>query len=100
MGTIQVEPPIPLGLWLALAAGGAALLAWYAGARPAIISSRRWSAALGFTALGLLLVLGMLLNPISVSPVPQPEGKPLVTILADRSASMAVDDQPAGRSRF
>jgi hypothetical protein len=100
MPSIQFQPLVSLPLWLALAVGGAALLAWYGSRRPGAMSRRRWLAALALAGLGMLLVFAILLNPIALSPVPPPEGKPLLTILADRSASMAVTDQAEGHSRF
>src|SRR6478752_2096670 len=100
MPSIQFQPLISLPIWLALAVGGAVLMTWYGSSRPAAMSRRRWFGTLTLAGLGLLLVLAILLNPIALSPVPPPEGKPLLTILADRSASMAVADQAEGHSRF
>jgi hypothetical protein len=100
MTAIQFQPLIPTALWLALAAATAAAVVWYGWRRPAAVSRRRWLAIMMLAGGGTTLLLLILLNPIWLFPVPPPEGKPLVTILADRSASMAVSDQPAGQSRL
>lgn len=100
MSTIQLQPLIPLALWLSLVVGGAVTLAWYAALRPAVMSRLRWAIVMTLVGFALALTLLVLLNPTIVSPLPPPDGKPLVTILADRSASMALADQPLGNSRF
>jgi hypothetical protein len=98
--TIQFEPLVPPALWLALAVAVGLAVALYAARRPAVISRRRWGAALSLTTGGLVLVLLILLNPIVATPLAPPEGKPRLTILVDRSASMAVADAAGGKSRF
>src|SRR5687767_13783741 len=100
MTSLQFQPLIPAALWLALAALAAVAAAWYGWQRHAAIAPRRWLVVMTLVAAGLALILTLLLNPIWLEPVPPPAGKPLVTILADRSASMAVADQAEGQSRF
>ncbi len=91
-GTLVFEPLISSPLWLSLAVGAAALLAWYTidcarrmGRRAAV----RIALLMG---LGLALPLVILLNPTWHDRVPPPEGKPLLTLLVDTSASMATAD--------
>jgi hypothetical protein len=95
----SVEPLIPAALWLALAAASAALLGWYAWRRPRTVSPPRWMAIVGFMAISLALVLGLLLNPIRVREIPPPAGKPLLTLLVDATASMNTPDA-GGRPRY
>ena len=94
------EPLIPNSLWLALAVGGAALLAWYALHRPAMTGRARWVAVLALMSAGLGLVLLILLNPIRVREIAPPPGKPLLTVLVDASASMATPDAATGATRY
>ncbi len=42
----------------------------------------------------------MLLNPTWLERIPPPPGKPLLTILVDRSASMATRDAENGQTRY
>ena len=100
MASLSFDPLISLTLWLTLALAGAALLAWYGAGRPPGLPKRRWRGILALTGAGLALVLGVLLNPTWVESVPPPEGKPLVTLLLDASASMATPDEAGGRTRF
>lgn len=100
MSFLQFQPLIPTALWLALAALAAVVVGWYGWRRPAAIGPRRWLAVMTLAGAGLALTLLILLNPTWLEPLPPPAGKPLVTILIDRSASMAVADQPEGRSRL
>jgi hypothetical protein len=100
MATLSFEPLIALALWLPLALTAAALLGWYAWRRPAAVTARRWAGILALMALGLILVLGILLNPTWVEPVAPPAGKPLLTVLVDESASMATPDAVGGQTRY
>src|SRR5579884_2344594 len=94
------EPLIPASLWLALAVAGAALLAWYAWRRPQAIAPARWAGVVALMALAMGLVFVILLNPVRVRPIPPPPGKPLLTLLADASASMNTPDAGAGSTRY
>src|SRR5690242_5935398 len=97
---MTADPLIPGSLWLALAVAGVALLAWYALRRPAVIGRWRWGGVIGLMGGALLIVLLILLNPIRVRPLPPPPGKPLLTVLVDATASMAVRDTPNDRQRY
>src|SRR5688500_4897581 len=100
MSGISFEPLLPPALWIALAALSVAVLGWYSWQRPIAFPRRRWGLAMALAASGLSLVLVILLNPIWLEAIPPPAGKPLVTILADRSASMATRDDGAGPTRL
>ena len=100
MGTLSTEPLIPASLWITLAILSVVLLAWYGAKRPASVNRRRWGCVLALMACGLLAVLAILLNPTWAEEIPPPEGKPLVTVLIDASASMATPDMPGGKSRY
>jgi hypothetical protein len=99
MGSLSLEPLLAPALWLALAGAAAALLAWYGLHRPAAVTRRRWGGILALTALGLAAVLLILLNPTWVEPLTPPAGQPVLTVLLDATASMAVPDAE-GRSRY
>lgn len=100
MSSISFEPLIPASLFAALAALGAVLLAWYVARRPASISRWRWALASGLMICGLALVLVVLLNPTLVREVPPPPGKPVLSVLVDRSLSMATTDSAGGQTRY
>jgi hypothetical protein len=99
MATLTVDPLIPLPLWLLLLGAGIALLTSYARGRPGGITQRRWIVILSLMTSGLALILGLLLNPTWLEPITPPSGKPLVTLLVDRTASMATPDV-GGQSRY
>lgn len=94
------EPLISAALWGTLAVLALILLTWYARSRPAAVPRGRWGAIVVLLALGSAAILFILLNPTWLEPVPPPAGNPLLTILVDRSASMAVEDGPRGQSRW
>ncbi|MEX1098738.1 MAG: vWA domain-containing protein [Planctomycetales bacterium] len=100
MSSLTFQPQISTALWITLALGAAVLLAWYALRRPEGVPRRRWGAIVGLMAAGTAAVLVILLDPTWEEPVPPPAGKPLLTVLVDESASMAVRDVDEGRSRF
>lgn len=100
MGRLTFEPLIPASLWLLLAVATTVLLAWYGASRPGRMSARSWFLILALMAAGPVLVLLVLLNPTWINPIDSPAGKPLLTILVDESASMAVKDAAKGQSRF
>ncbi|HUE72540.1 MAG TPA: hypothetical protein VMP01_16770 [Pirellulaceae bacterium] len=100
MSGISFEPLLHPALWIALAALSAAVLLWYGWQRPIAFPRRRWGLAMALAALGQALVLVILLNPIWLEAIPPPAGKPLVTILADRSASMATTEGEASQTRL
>ncbi|MGQ0635964.1 MAG: CARDB domain-containing protein [Planctomycetaceae bacterium] len=100
MSTLTFEPLISPALWIALASLAAGVAVWYARTRPPVVTRRRWGVILALFAAGLAIVLGILLNPTWLEPVPPPPGKPLLTVLVDQSKSMDVADAPRERSRF
>lgn len=100
MSSISFEPLISPAVWIALALPAAVLLVVYARSRPGAISRRRWRFVVALTAVGLAALLGVLLNPTWLEPIPPPAGKPLLTVLVDRSASMGVKDAEGSTSRF
>ena len=51
-------------------------------------------------ALAAAVPLVMLLNPTWLERIPPPAGKPVLTILLDRSASMATRDADSGQTRY
>ena len=93
MHYLEFTPDIPLPLWLVLAGLAAGLLFGIAVRRRGRMSSGRWAAVVTFWGLAVVLVLVVLLNPTWIERIPPPEGKPLLTILLDRSAGMATADE-------
>ena len=100
MSSLTFDPLIPRALWVTLAVLSAGLLVTYALASRSRIPRRRRGAILALMALAVGLPLVILLNPTWIEPVPPPEGKPLLTILVDASASMAIRDADEGESRY
>jgi hypothetical protein len=97
---ITFDPHIPLALWAPLALAAVALLAWYAAAGRRRLPARRWWPTVALMALAAAVPLVVLLNPTWQERIPPPPGKPLVTVLVDRSASMATRDAGGGQSRY
>ena len=100
MSDLTFEPLIPSSLWLALAVGGVAVLAWYLLYRPASVPKRRWGLMAVFMSAAVALVLALLLNPTWAHQIDSSGGKPLVTILLDATKSMATPDATGGVTRF
>jgi hypothetical protein len=100
MPSLTVECLIPPALWVALAVATASLLAWYSRRRPGAAPRGRWAAIIALMALGTADALAILLNPTWIEPITPPAGKPLLTVLVDQSASMAVEDAVGGKSRW
>jgi hypothetical protein len=100
MPPITFDPYVPLALWVPLALAAAALLAVYALAVGRRLAGwRRWAVpALMAAAVAVPLVI--LLNPTWLRRAELPPGKPLLTVLVDASASMAVRDASGGQSRY
>ena len=97
---ITLDPYIPLALWVPLALAGAALLGWYAVASRRRLARSRWPGVMALMSAAVLLPLVILLNPTWLERIPPPPGKPLLTILVDRSASMATRDAGQGKTRY
>jgi hypothetical protein len=100
MTHITFDPCIPLALWAPLALSAAGLLSWYAAAGRRRLPARRWWAVVALMAMAAAVPLLILLNPTWLEHVPPPAGKPLLTVLVDRSASMATRDAPGGQTRY
>jgi hypothetical protein len=100
MTHITFDPYIPLALWAPLALAAAALLGWYALAGRRRLPAVRWWLIVALMLLAAAVPLVVLLNPTWLERVPPPPGKPLLTILVDRSASMATRDAGSGRTRY
>lgn len=98
--SLTFEPLIPPIAWVTLAVPAFGVWLWYALKRPTACSRPQWWFIMSLTAIGIVSVLAVLLNPIWLEPLPPPAGKPLLTILTDRSASMSTLDGPAGESRY
>lgn len=100
MGSLHLEPLIAPALWITLAVASVLMLVSYARRRPTSVRRGRWASIIVLVGLGLGAVLVVLLNPTWVEPIPPPAGKPLVTVLVDRSASMAAPDNDGGGTRY
>ena len=98
--TLTFEPLIPASLWLLLAVIAAVLLVAYGWRRPGSVERSRWVVIMSLMAGGIAAVLAVLLNPMWIDPIEPPAGKPLLSVLIDESASMAVQDTEGSRSRF
>lgn len=99
MAHITFDPYIPLALWAPLALAAAALLGWYAVTGRRRLPARAWWPIVALMTLAAAVPLVILLNPTWVERVPPPAGKPLLTVLVDRSASMATSDSN-GKTRY
>ncbi|MBI3468971.1 MAG: VWA domain-containing protein [Planctomycetes bacterium] len=100
MRTLTFAPLISPALWTVLAVLGVALLVFYAMRRPVAVPRRRWGVVLALMTAGVVLPLVILLNPTWLERIPPPPGRPLLTVLVDRSASMASPDAPGAKNRF
>ena len=100
MTRIVFDPWIPWALWLPLAVLAVGLWCGYlASSRRRLVGSQR-PLVLSLMAMALAVPLGILLNPAWVQELPPPAGKPLLTLLVDRSASMATIDGPNAVARL
>jgi len=97
---ITFDPYIPLAMWAPLAVATAALLGWYAVAGRRRLPAWRWWTVVAMMAVAAAVPLVVLLNPTWLERIPPPPGKPLLTILLDRSASMATRDAENGQTRY
>ena len=100
MTGITLDPYIPLALWVPLALLAAAVLVAYGVASRRRLMPRRWPVVMALMTLAAMVPLMILLNPTWQERIPPPAGKPLLTILVDRSASMATRDASDGESRY
>ena len=100
MQYVTLEPQIPLALWVPLALAAAALLVAYGLAARDRLSRGRRAGVMALMTVALALPLVILLNPTWLERIPPPEGKPVLTILVDYSASMATRDVEGGKTRY
>jgi hypothetical protein len=100
MTHLTLEPQVPLAVWASLAVAALALLAWYGFDVRRRLPRGRRIAVLALMACALALPLGLLLNPTWHERLPPPEGKPVLKVLIDTSASMATTDGASQQSRF
>src|ERR1041385_2112836 len=99
MSSLAFELLVPAALWIVLAAVSVGVLGWYFWRRPAALSRPKWILVAALATAGMAMVLAILLNPLWLEPIPPPAGKPLLTVLLDRSASMRISDG-GGESRL
>jgi hypothetical protein len=99
---LEVDPYIPVALWVMLAVAAAALVSAYAWTSRKRLTPLRWRGVVALMGLAVVLPLAILLNPTWLRRIPPPAGKPVLTVLLDASASMATKDIPsvAGRTRY
>ena len=97
---LTIEPQVPLSVWLLLAVMTLLLLAWYGAFQRQGIPRMRWPLVLLLMAGAAACPLVLLLNPQWIERIPPPEGRPLLTILIDRSQSMATTDGKPGETRW
>jgi hypothetical protein len=83
---------------MALIAAG--LLAWYAISGRNRLPRARWWFVVALMSAAVVAPLTILLNPIWQERIPPPPGKPLLTVLVDRSGSMGTRDAGNGQTRF
>jgi hypothetical protein len=100
MTHISFDPSIPLAMWVPLAVAAAGLLAWYAATGRRRLPAARWWSIVALMGLAVAVPLVVLLNPTWLERIPPPPGKPLLTILVDRSASMATRDAGSTQTRY
>ncbi|RCS54089.1 VWA domain-containing protein [Bremerella cremea] len=92
---------IPIALWLPLALAAVGLLVAYGVVNRGKLPGKRLALVLTMMGVTLSVPLVILLNPMWVQRQPPPPGKPLLTVLVDRSASMATEDnQSKGKTRL
>ncbi|MCE9546279.1 MAG: hypothetical protein K8T25_12255 [Planctomycetia bacterium] len=94
------DPFIPLAWWLSLAVVAAGAIAAYAYAGRRRLPPRRWWTIVALMSVAVSVPLVLLLNPTWIERLPPPAGKPRLTVLVDRSASMKVADVAGGPTRF
>ncbi|PQO29061.1 vWA domain-containing protein [Blastopirellula marina] len=98
---ITFHPLIPIALWLPLALAAVGLLIAYGVMKRGRIPQKRYVTILGLMSATFAVPLLILLNATWVRRQPPPPGKPLLTVLIDRSGSMATEDGDAdGKARF
>lgn len=97
---LEFSPLIPLSVWWGLAVAGLVVLVWYARRRPASISPLRWGSIIVLMGIGGALPLLLELNPTWVRALPQPAGKPQLTVLVDATGSMGTADVENQSTRF
>lgn len=100
MRALTFDPLFPLTYWFVLTGLAFTLGVAYWWRRPSVIGCWPWNFSCGFSALGLTGLLLILLNPTWMESAPPIQGTPQLTILVDKSASMATPDGEPGQTRF
>jgi hypothetical protein len=83
---------------MALIAAG--LLTWYAISGRNRLPRARWWFVVALMTAAIVAPLTILLNPTWQERIPPPPGKPLLTVLVDRSGSMGTRDAGDGQTRL
>ena len=100
MSSFTFDPYIPWSLWLTMALAAVGLLTWYAISGRNRLPKRRWWCLVALMTAAIVAPLIILLNPTWQELIPPPPGKPLLTVLVDRSAGMCTQDAENGQTRF
>lgn len=100
MTRLVFDPWIPWALWSPLALAAVGLwCAYVLVSRRRLVGPRR-KLVLTLMAFAVAIPLLVLLNPVWVRELPPPAGKPLLTLLVDRSSSMATTDGANNQTRL
>ena len=96
MSDLTFAPQIPIALWASLLVLAIVLMSWYGMCARGRLEPRRRAVILALMSISVAIPLFLLLNPTWVDVLPPPEGKPRLTLLLDRSISMATNDVEKG----
>jgi len=100
MKSLAFDPYIPWSIWSTLALIAAGLMVWYAISGRNRLPRGRWWFVVALMSAAVVAPLTILLNPTWQERIPSPPGKPLLTVLVDRSGSMGTRDAGDGQTRF
>lgn len=94
---LTFEPLVPFALWCPLLLAAIAVVGVHLVSLRDRVAGRRRGTIITLMKISIALPLVVLLNPTWVVELPPPAGKPVVTILVDRSASMATEESEETR---